>query len=68
MTTETRTYLGEIAAGVDDNWLGFRVGQRYELQITRRKDGNVAIEPIPVGEGIRLLVVTPEQWEKWFSK
>jgi hypothetical protein len=52
---------------------GFRLKLFYNLRFTRQPDGNVAIEldHIPQMEGqppMGPLVVTAEQFEKWFRK
>jgi len=69
-TTETRTFVGESATAVTDGWAGFRLGQRYELHVTKGADRTVSImldkheyAAFDIG-----LVITEEQYEKWFTK
>jgi hypothetical protein len=65
--TETRTYVGLTGTPAFDGMAGFRIGQRYELNYTKEFD-EVRIT-IPHGSpGAGPLVVTVEQFEKWFVK
>ena len=71
MPVETRTFIGETSTAVGDGYAGFRIGQPYQLSYERRDDGTVAIllnhhEHVSPGAGP--LVVTSEQFEKWFQK
>jgi hypothetical protein len=71
MTTEIRTFVGEVTIGGSDGWVGFYVNKTYQLQVHYRKDGNVGIkmnQPEQANLGLVLLVVTQEQYEKWFRK
>jgi hypothetical protein len=70
MPTETRTFIGETSTAVGDGYAGFRIGQTYQLQVEHRGE-TVAIlldhhEHVSPGAGP--LVVTAEQFEKWFQK
>jgi hypothetical protein len=70
MTTETSTFVGETATSVGDGYAGFRIGRRYQLQVEHRGD-TVAImldhhEHVSPGAGP--MVVSSEQFEKWFRK
>ena len=70
MPTETRTFIGETGTQAFDGWAGFRVGQTYQLQVEHRGD-TVAIilnHHAHVSPGAGPLVVTSEQFEKWFKK
>jgi hypothetical protein len=65
--TETRTYVGETATAAFDGMAGFCIGRRYELSYTKEFD-KVRIT-IPHGSpGAGPLVLTAEQFEKWFIK
>jgi hypothetical protein len=69
-TTETRTFVGEPGTAVGDGWAGFRLGQYYELYVQQVDDEMVTIllgRPARVRPGSGL-VVTVEQFEKWFVK
>lgn len=50
-----------------DGWAGFRVGQRYELEVSREFD-EVRIVLAHGSAGAGPLVVTSEQYEKWWVK
>jgi hypothetical protein len=70
MSTETRTFLGETSTAVGDGYAGFSIGQTYQLQVEHRGE-TVAIaldhhEHVSPGAGP--LVVSSEQFEKWFQK
>jgi hypothetical protein len=67
---ERRTFVGETGTIVTDGWAGLRLGQPYELHVTRYDDDTVSIvleyhAHVTPGAG---LVVTVEQFEKWFVK
>ncbi len=67
---ERRTFVGEADTIVGDGWAGFQLGQCYELYVTYLGDGTVSIlldRPSHVTPGAGL-VVTVEQFEKWFVK
>jgi hypothetical protein len=65
--TETRTYVGEMSTQAFDGMAGFRLGQTYELSYTKEFD-EVRVT-IPHGSpGAGPLVVTVQQFEKWFRK
>jgi hypothetical protein len=67
---ERRTYVGETAASTQaiDSFCGFRIGQSYLLRYRVRVDGTIgiALDHAPT-EG-RVLVVTKQQFGKWFVK
>jgi len=70
MTIENRTFVGESATSVGDGYAGFRIGRSYQLQVEHRGD-SVAIvldhhEHVSTGAGP--LVLTSEQFEKWFKR
>ena len=68
--TETRTFIGDAAAHVGDGWAGFHLGQRYELHVNYQDDGSVSLmldHHVHVTPGAGL-VLTVEQFEKWFAK
>jgi hypothetical protein len=70
MTIENRTFVGESATAVGDGYAGFRLGRMYKLQVEHHGD-SVAIvldhhEHVSTGAGP--LVVTSEQFEKWFKR
>jgi hypothetical protein len=66
-TTETRTFVGETATAMDDGYAGFRIGQQYQLTYT--KEFNEVRIVLPHGSpGAEPLVLTSEQFEKWFVK
>jgi hypothetical protein len=70
MATETRTFIGESSTAVGDGYAGFRIGQAYPLIFECRDDGTVAIkldhQHVSLGAGP--MVLTSEQFEKWFRK
>jgi hypothetical protein len=71
MPTETRTFIGVSSTAVGDGYAGFRIGQRYPLTYERRDDGTVAIlfdhhEHVSPSAGP--MVLSNEQFEKWFRK
>jgi hypothetical protein len=71
MPTETRTFVGETSTAVGDGYAGFRIGQQYPLSYEHRSDGTVAIKldhHEHVSPGAGPLVVSNEQFEKWFQK
>jgi hypothetical protein len=68
VTIETRTFVGETATSVGDGFTGFRIGQSYQLRYRVRKDGNVAVALDHAPQEGRELIVTSEQFEKWFRK
>jgi hypothetical protein len=71
MATQSLTFVGETATSVGDGYAGFRIGRSYELQVERRDDGTVSIvmdHHEHVSPGVGPLVVTSEQFEKWFRK
>lgn len=70
MNTETRTYVGESHGRAFDGMAGFRIGQQYQLTYTREGD-EVRImldhhEHVSPGAGP--MVLTSEEFEKWFRK
>lgn len=71
MTTETRTFIGETSTIVSDGYAGFRIGRTYQLEVEHRVDDTVAItlnhhEHVSPGAGP--MVITEEQYGKWFVK
>jgi hypothetical protein len=71
MPTETRTFIGETSTAVGDGYAGFRLNQPYQLTYERRDDGTVAIKldhHEHVSPSAGPMVVTAEQFEKWFRK
>jgi hypothetical protein len=71
MTIETRSFVGETATSVGDGYTGFRIGQQYQLTVEHLSNGIVAItldhhEYVSPGAGP--MVVSSEQFEKWFAK
>jgi hypothetical protein len=70
MTIETRTFIGESGTPAFDGYAGFRIGQRYELRVERRDDSTVAVglDHAHCTPGVGPMVVSKEQFEKWFSK
>jgi hypothetical protein len=70
MTSEIRTFVGETATSVGDGYAGFRIGRTYRLQVEHQGD-TVAIvldhhEYVSTGAGP--MVITQEQFAKWFLK
>lgn len=68
--TGTRTFVGETATAIGDVWAGFRAGQEYQLTYTRESDEvRIVLDHHEhVSPGAGPLVVTSEQFEKWFRK
>jgi hypothetical protein len=66
-STETRTYVGETSTQAFDGFVGFRVGQSYQLRYTREFD-EVRIARDHAAPGAGPLVVSVEQFGKWFKK
>ena len=64
---ERRTFVGEMGTQAFDGWAGFRIGQSYQLRYTREFD-EVRIALDHAGPGAGPLVVTVEQFGKWFVK
>jgi len=69
-TTETRTYVGEPTGYPFDGMAGFRLGQQYELSYTKEFDEVrlVLDHHAHVSPGAGPLVLTSEQFERWFRK
>jgi hypothetical protein len=65
---ERRTYVGETAAGTQaiDGFCGFRIGESYSLRYTVRVDSTIGIALDHASTEGRVLVVTKQQFEKWF--
>jgi hypothetical protein len=68
--TETRTFVGETAGAVGDGYAGFRIGQQYQLSYTKEFDEvRIVLDHHEhVSPGAGPLVLTVEQFEKWFRK
>jgi hypothetical protein len=70
MTTQTLTFVGETATSVGDGYAGFRVGRTYQLQVEQQ--GNTVTIVLDhhehVSSGAGSMVLTSEQFEKWFRK
>lgn len=64
-TTETRTYVGQTGTTAFDGFMGLRMGQRYTG--VEQQDGRVLVLSMatPMSGGV---MVTGEQWAKWFGK
>lgn len=67
MEKASRTYVGETGTQAFDGWAGFRIGQSYDLTITRHENGDVDITLDHEGRE-RDLTLTADQWERWFKK
>jgi hypothetical protein len=69
-TTETRTFIGETASAVGDGYAGFRIGQEYQLTYSKEFDEVrlVLDHHAHVSPGVGPLVLTSEQFEKWFRR
>ena len=65
---ERRTHVGETSTSALDGFSGFYLGKSYQLRYTVRDDGTIgiALDHAPA-EG-RVLVVTKEEFGKWFVK
>lgn len=63
--TESRTYIGQPGTIARDGWAGFAVGRRYTLRLLCA-DGQVCILYAQEAPEAGPLVVTSEQYEKWF--
>jgi hypothetical protein len=70
MTTETRTFVGETASAVGDGYAGFRIGRQYPLTYTKEFDEvRIVLDHHEyVSSGAGPLVLSVEQFEKWFRK
>jgi len=68
MSTETRTYIGGGTEYPFDGWAGFRIGQQYQLSYTKEFDEvRIVLDHHEhVSPGAGPLVLTSEQFEKWF--
>jgi hypothetical protein len=70
MHTETRTFIGETAGAVGDDYAGFRIGRQYPHTYTKEFDEVQIVldyhEHVSPGAGP--LVLTSEQFEKWFRE
>jgi hypothetical protein len=67
MEETTRTYVGETSTSAFDGFAGFRLGKTYQLRYTKEFD-EVRIE-LPHGSpGAGPLVLSVEQFDKWFKK
>ena len=68
--TETRTYVGEMSTMAFDGFAGFRIGQQYQLTYTKEFDEvRIVLDHHEyVSPGAGPLVLTSEQFEKWFRK
>ncbi|MGI4862581.1 MAG: hypothetical protein ACRYFZ_01570 [Janthinobacterium lividum] len=67
-TPETRTFAGETGTMAIDRFPGFQTGQSYRLRYEQRPDKNISIELEEVSARGLKLIVTSEQWAKWFEK
>lgn len=65
MTTETRTFVGEMSTGIGDGYAGFRIGQTYTGTPQNGGTVRVATKGALPGNGITL---KPNEWERWFRK
>jgi hypothetical protein len=70
MTTETRTFIGESGTPAFDGYAGFRIGQTYQLRVERQDDGTIAValEHAHCAPGVEPMVVSSDQFEKWFKR
>jgi hypothetical protein len=68
--TETRTYVGDSHGHAFDGMAGFRIGQQYQLTYTKEFDEvRIVLDHHEhVSPGAGPLVVSVEQFEKWFKK
>jgi hypothetical protein len=65
---ERRSYVGETGTSAFDGFAGFRMNKSYQLRYTMREDGNVGIAFDHVPTEGRMLLVTKEQFGRWFVK
>ncbi len=63
MQTKYRIFGGDAPDGL----AGYRTGRRYLVRCTRRDNGQVAIELEYAQPGVKPLVLTEEEFEKWWS-
>jgi hypothetical protein len=70
MTIENRTFVGETSTAVGDGYAGFCIGRTYKLQVEHHGDSVAIIldhqDYVSMGAGP--LVVSNEQFEKWFHR
>jgi hypothetical protein len=64
---ERRTFVGETATQAFDGFAGFRIGKSYQLRYTREFD-KVRVELDHASPGAGPLVVSVEEFNKWFVK
>lgn len=68
LTTEMRTFVGQPGTIAVDGYMGFVIGQRYELSFLLRADNSVALRLThpPYNKGVTWLYVKREQFRKWW--
>jgi hypothetical protein len=67
-TRVSLTYVGQPGTVALDGYMGFVIGQRYELGYRSNPDGSVVLrlKHPPYDKGVTLLYVTPAQYRKWW--
>ena len=68
-TMVSLTYVGQPGTIALDGYMGFVIGERYELGYRLHTDGSVVLrlQHPPHHKGVTLLYITPAQYRKWWT-